>query len=57
MLLRGGSPGTMPSIKERWTHAGAKRDLVFLIRLNSVACAPCHQPLNFLVGAGPLMAT
>lgn len=55
MLLRGGSPGTMPSIKERWIHAGAKHDLVFLIHLNSVASAPCHQPLNFLVGAGPLM--
>lgn len=39
----------MPSNKERWTHAGAKHDLVFLIHLNSGASALCHQPLNFLV--------
>lgn len=51
MLLRGGSPGTVPSTKETRTRAGAQHDLVFLIHLNSGASAPCHQPLHFLVGA------
>lgn len=51
MLLWGGSPGSVPSNKERWTCAGVKHDLVFLIHLNSGASALCHQALNFLVGA------
>lgn len=50
MLLRGGSPGTMPSNKQRWTHAAAKLDLVFLIHLTCRVSAPHHQPFNFLVG-------
>lgn len=52
MLLRGGSPGTVPSNKERWTYADTGHDL---IHLKSVVSAPCHQPFSFPVSTGLLM--